>query len=154
MTTEIEEQFITKLQTHYATIEGINTAYGYANNPDTITNAVLPAVVFFPQNFAAERKTHRGLFLNTILIKAIVLVVPRTSAGAKLRYVENLVIPFLGRVRRKFQTVSVVDDLLSTAATSAWITRGQYSAGGILSWNSVDFVGCWFDHEFKIHGGY
>ena len=137
-----EEQLINRLATDFAAIDGITATYGFAQNPDTLTAAQLPAVLFVPGGFESDLHAHHNFYKNEIEIVAVLFVVARQSAGGKLRYIENRAIPFLGKIRTKFQTQSVVKALLSIGLTKAFPFSGTYGAGGtFLTHNGIEYIG-------------
>ena len=144
-----EQDIINKLATHFASISGIQNAYPFAQNPNSLNQAQLPAVVFFPESFDSDHTGHPGLFTNKITIKALVFIAPMQSRGGRLKFLENEAMPYLQKIRNTFQTRSVVNDLLSLGLTKAWLSRGVYGAGGnLLSFNRISYIGVVCDFNF------
>lgn len=144
-----EEQMINKLAEYAATIDGINNAYGYSQNPDLLTNAQLPAIMFYPMQGDYEEAAHFNMWKNLQRIRGSLFVVPRMAMGGKLRYIENEVIPFVSRFRQKFQEATVYEGLLSIGVQRARLRQSQYGSGGLyLTHSGNEYVGCIFDWEF------
>ena len=143
MTANIKEQdIIDRLATDFAAIDGINKTYGFAQNPDTLTNAQLPAVVFVPTAFSSDLYAHHNFHKNDIEITAIIFVTARQTAGGSLKFIENRAMPFLGKVRTKFQTEAVIKALLAMGLTKAYTFSGTYGSGGqFLTFNGIEYIG-------------
>jgi len=143
MTANIKEQdIINRLATDFATIDGIKTTYGFAQIPDTLTNAQLPAVVFFPDAFESDLYAHHNFHKNVIGITAIVFVATRQTSGGSIKFLENRTMPFLGKIRTTFQTESVIKALLALGLVKAYTFSGNYGAGGtLLTFNGVEYIG-------------
>lgn len=138
-----EQRLINRLSEDFLTIDGIARAYSFANNPDTLSESQLPAVLFVPTAFTSEAKAHFNFSKNEIEVTAIVFVAPRQSAGGRLKYLENRAIPLLGKIRTKFQTESVIRALLALGLVNATTFTGTYGAGGpLLTHNGIEYIGC------------
>lgn len=143
-----EEQIINKLATYFEQIAGMKTVYSFAEIPGNLAAGNLPATIFYPPEFTVEHKAHPGVFQNVIKIRAITFVMPREAKGGQLKFLENDAMPFLQKTRLKFENRDVVFDLLSLGFTKAFLTRGTYAAGGLLTFNNISYIGCVFDFDF------
>lgn len=144
-----EQSIIDQLATEFASVAGIKTTYGFAQNPDTLTNVALPAIVFVPINFDSSTKGHHNIHQNEINIAGVLFVSPRQSQGGTLRYLENDAMPFLFKGRQRFQDSAVIRRLLELGLTQAAIVSGQYGAGGpLLTFDSVEYIGIIFRWTF------
>lgn len=148
-----EEALINKIAYWERTIDGVRNSYDAFANPNNITTAVAPCVLHFPPSFTTggNPKAHYNRWQNEISIKSVLLVAPRASRGANLSYLENLAMPFLQRWRLKFQTASVISDILEVAPniTTGFLQQGSYGVGGqLLTINNVPWIGCLFDFTF------
>lgn len=142
MATVKEQTIINTLATEFSSIAGIKTTYGFAQNPDALQHAALPAVVFVPVGFESQLKGHHNIHQNVITISGITFVAERQSQGGTLRYLENEAMPFLYKIRNHFQTASVITTLLGLGLTQATIISGQYGAGGpLLTYNGIEYIG-------------
>jgi len=141
-----EENLINRMATEFASISGIKNAYGFANNPDTLNNSQLPAVVFFPASFDAEIKANYNRHRNEFEFVAVLFVAPRQDRGGSLKFLENAALPFLGKVRSHFQTAAVITRLFQIGnMTIVTSFTGTYGAGGqLLTYNGVEYIGCIF----------
>lgn len=137
--------FINKLANHFGAIAGIKKAYAFAENPDTLNNADLPCVMFYPQQFTHEPLAHHNRWKTDQIIRAVLFVAPRESSGGRLKFLENAAIPFGNLVRTKFEDATVITDLLSVGqggTTRAWLSDGRYGAGlPELIFNGIPYVG-------------
>jgi hypothetical protein len=145
-----EENLIDQLATEVEAIDGIESTYGFAQNPDTLSNAQLPAALFLPIKFNAELKAHHNHHRNEIQITCVLFVAQRQTAGAKLKYLENRAIPFLSKFRARFQTEAVIQRLLAVGnLTTVTTFSGTYGAGGTyLTHNGIEHIGCIFTWTF------
>ena len=141
-----EQGIINQMATEFAAIDGIKNAFGFADNPDTLTNSQLPAVLFFPASFESQLRAHHNRNRNIFEIVAVVFVAPRQDRGGNLKFLENAAMPFLGKVRTRFQTDAVIQRLLQTGnMTSVNTFTGTYGVGGqLLTHNGVEYIGCIF----------
>lgn len=143
---------INKLAGHFEAIPAIKTAYGFAQNPDSISQSSLPCVMFYVPRFTNEPKAHYNIWKTTLNVRAILFVAPREGRGGRLKFLENSAIPFGGLVREKFNNATVINDLLtvgSAGTVSAWLTSGQYGAGmPELTHNGVPYIGWIFDISY------
>lgn len=146
-----DADFINKLANHFGAITGIKKAYSFAENPDNLTPAQLPCVMFYPQQFTHEPLAHHNRWKTEQTIRAVLFVTPREMSGGRLKFLENTAIPFGNLVRTKFEQESVLVDLLSVGpsggTTRAWLTRGMYGAGmPELMHNGIPYIGWVFDY--------
>ena len=146
-----EENLINQLASEFRQISGIKNAYSFAENPDTLSDAQLPAVLFVPTIFDSALFAHHGINKNEIEITAALLVIPRESMGGRLKFIENAAIPFLPAIRSHFQQESVIKNLFSVGnLTSVTSFTGSYGVGGLfLTHNGVAYVGCVLKWNFK-----
>lgn len=149
-----EASIINKLQEHFESIQGMTAAFKFAENPDGLSVAQLPATVFYLPSVESELAAHHNQWKNAFNVRAITFVIPRMAQGGRLKYIENDVIPFGAKIREKFQTRSVVNDLLSLGLTQAFLRRTTYGVGGgagvgqLLVYNQVPYVGWISDFTF------
>lgn len=145
-----EEQIINKLAEHAGTIEGVRNSYSFAQNPDGLVAANVPAFVFFPAEAQMQERGHFNFWTNTYNITGILFVISRMDKGGNLRFIENDAIPFMQRIRAKFQDRTVYEDLLSLGLQKATLTNLRYGAGGaLLTYNSTPYVGIICQWECK-----
>ena len=145
-----EEQIINRLAAHCATIEGVRNSYPFAENPDGLVAANVPAFIFFPAESQHESKAHFNVWTNTFNITGILFVISRMDKGGNLRFIENDAIPFMQRIRAKFQERAVYEDLLSLGLQKAPLSSMKYGAGGaLLTYNSTPYVGIICQWQFK-----
>lgn len=148
MTTRATEQsIINRMATEFASIDGIKNAFGFADNPDTLTNSQLPAVVFFPASFTSELKAHHNLHRNEFKFVAVLFVAPRQDHGGSLKFLENEALPFMAKVRSHFQQDAVITRLFGTGnMTSVTSFTGTYGAGGqLLTFGGIEYLGSIFE---------
>jgi hypothetical protein len=149
MATIKEQTLINQLATEFDSIDGIETTFGFAQNPDVLSNAQLPAVVFVPVGFDSTPKAHHNVHQNEIEIAAVLFVAPRESQGGRLKFLENDAMPFLFKVRNQFQQSAVITRLLALGLTQSNIISGRYGVGGtLLSYAGVEYIGCIFRWTF------
>ena len=141
-----EQGIINQMATEFAAIDGIKNAFGFADNPDTLTNSQLPAVLFFPASFESSLRAHHNRNRNIFEFVAVLFVTPRQDRGGHLKFLENAAMPFLGKVRTRFQTEAVIQRLLQTGnMTSVNTFTGTYGVGGqLLTFNGIEHIGCIF----------
>lgn len=145
-----EEQIIDKLAIHMATVSGIVTTYGFAQNPDQLHTGQLPASLFYPVSGEQSPLAHHNRWRNIINIRGMVYVTQRASAGNTLRVLENRALVFPQRLRSKFQEESVINDLLSLGLYEAYFTMWRYGAGGeFLTYANTEYIGFVLDWVFK-----
>ena len=150
MATVIESQLINKLAGHFEAVDGIRTAYGFAQNPDSLNGSSLPAVTLFPQTVEMEPNAHYNVWSNNFSVRAVVFVAARQQQGGTLRYLENQTISLIPSIRRKFQTATVVKDILSLGLVKGFIRSIRYGAGGqILTWNGIEYIGLIVDFDMR-----
>lgn len=150
MATVTEEQMINKLATHAAAVTGITTAFSFSENPDSLASEQLPAVVFYPEVSTSERRGFHNIWTNTFTINGILFVAPRMSKGATLRFLENRALVFPQRFRQKFQSESVMNDLLSLGTEIADLVSIRYGAGGqLLTYSATEYIGFVLEWMFK-----
>ena len=145
-----EQRLIDKVASHEQAIDGVKRSYGFAKNPDTISQAVLPCVIHYQPRFTSDLFAHHNVHRNVYTMQSIMFVNPRESMGGKLRYIENSAIPFLYKWRLKFQSDSVIRDILGIGLQRAYNFTGEYGAGGtLLSYNGTEYIGAVFTFEFS-----
>lgn len=144
-----EEQLIDKLAEQMLTVDGITTAYGFAQNPQSITDPQLPAVVFYPYRSRHERKGHKNVWTNEIRIRGLLFVTQRMGQSGDLKIVENRALVFPQRLRAKYQTESVISDLLALGVQVADFEECQYGAGGMLQYMGTEFIGFTLEWVFR-----
>ena len=83
-----EENAINLIAAQEASIDGVKASFGYAQNPDSLNN-VLPAVIHFIPSFGATPRAFPNVWANSMTFNSVLFVLPRESAGGKLRYIEN-----------------------------------------------------------------
>ena len=139
---------INQIALHERSIVGIKQSYDFNQNPDALRN--LPEVMHLPVPFECSLLAHHNVWQNAFTIRSVLFVIPREAAGGKLRFIENVTMPFGNLWRAKFQDDTVIRDLLSTAqATRAFLKRGSYGAGGLeLTFGATEYLGWVFDFSF------
>jgi hypothetical protein len=149
MATIKEQTLINELATEFAAIDGIKVTFGFAQNPDALKRAQLPAVILFPESFTSAPKAHHNLHRNELNITGMLFVAERMSSGGKLKFLENAALPFMYKVRWHFQQHAVIQNLLSLGLTQAMIVSGEYGAGGpYLTYADVPYIGIVFRWTF------
>lgn len=145
-----EESIINRMATEFGTIDGIKNAYGFADNPDGLTNSQLPAVILFPASFESELKAHHNRHRNQFNFVALLFVAPRTDRGGSLKFLENEALPYMGKVRSHFQQEAVIQRMFNTGnMTNVTTFTGTYGAGGqLLTYNGIEYIGCIFRWTF------
>jgi hypothetical protein len=147
MATIKEQTLINQLAMEFESIDGITTTFGFTKNPDMLSESQLPAVVFVPVESDSLHKIHHNVHQNKIEIAGILFVKPR---GNKLRFLENTAMPFLYKVRNKFQQSTVINRLLDLGLVQAELISGKYTAGGLfLTYNNIPYIGIIFRWAFK-----
>lgn len=144
MATRVREQaLINTLANEFREISGIKNAYNFAENPDTLSESQLPAVLFVPTSFNSSLFAHHNHHKNEIVITAPLFVTPRESSGGKLKFIENAAMPFLGKIREKFQTEATINNLFAVGnLTKVYAFSGTYGVGGnFLTFNGVPYIG-------------
>ena len=146
-----EQSAIDQIATYERAIDGIRNSYGFARNPDRLNNSDLPAVLHFSPGFTASVRGHFNLWDNVINVTSILCVSPREAQGGKLRYLENEAVVYGGKWRSKFQDQDVVKALLGQlGATGAFLTGGNYGAGGaLLNVGGIDYIGWIFNFQIE-----
>ena len=137
-----EKEAIDRIAAQERSIQGIANSYPYAENPDSLNNA-LPAVIHFIPSFTSTQRGFHNLWANTLVFNSVIFVIPRDAGGGKLRYIENAAIPFGQKWRDKFQDDTVITNLLSgLAGVKVFLTGGQYGAGGnLLTYAATEYCG-------------
>lgn len=149
MATVKEQVIINTLADEFRNVEGIKNAYNFAENPDTLSNSQLPAVMFYPEQFTAQQKAHHNVHQNEIAVAAILFVAPRLDMGGRLKFLENAAMPYMYKTRSHFQTAPVIQSLLALGMTQATISQGMYGAGGpLLTHNGIQYIGIVFRWTF------
>ena|SRR3990167_7299698 len=147
-----EETIINKIAGYERSIDGIRNSYNYADNPDNLSTAMLPAVVHIPSQFEAETRAHHNIWTNEVTILSVLLVAEMKSKGGTLRFLENSALRYGKLWRAKFQTESVINDIFSStgATTKVYLTKGTYGAGDIFrTYNGIPYIGWVFTFQFK-----
>lgn len=143
-----EEEIINKLAEHEKAISGIKESYGYAQNPDNISGKT-PCVLHYIPEFNTDLYAHHNVHMNEWQVGSVLFANARESMGGRLGYLENSVIPFMYKWRVKFQTDSVIRDILSLGLTRAYTMRSQYGVGGtLLTHNNIEYIGIIFTFTF------
>ena len=136
------EQTINKLADHFGDINGVKTAYGFSENPLILANEALPAIVFYPSEGTQEHKAFHNRHTNETIIRGSFMVVPQFSAGGDLRFLENTALVYPDRMRSKFQTESVIKDILGLGYQFFNFERWEYGAGGnLLTYKDTPYIG-------------
>lgn len=149
MATVKEQVIINTLADEFRNVSGIKNAFDFAENPDTLNNSQLPAVMFFPAQFTSQQKAHHNVHRNEFEIAAILFVATRMDKGGRLKFLENDAMPFMYKTRQHFQSASVITRLLALGLTQATISSGLYGAGGpLLTHNGVEYIGIVFRWTF------
>lgn len=149
MATIKEQTLINQLATEFESIDGITTTFGFAQNPDVLSNAQLPAVVFVPVGFDSSHRIHHNVHHNEIEVAGILFVSPREAQGGRLKFLENEAMPFLFKVRSQFQQAAVITRLLNLGLTQANLLSGRYGAGGpLLTYAGIEYIGIIFRWNF------
>jgi hypothetical protein len=149
MATVSEENVINKIADIEGTISGVRNSFRYAENPTSLNNAQLPAVMHFQPQFESRLFAHHNLHRNEFTINSILYVAARQMSGGKLKFLENQAIPFLAKWRVAFQTSSNINSLLNLGLHKAYNFTGQYGAGGtLLTHNDIEYIGCIFTFNF------
>ena len=138
-----ETLLVNQIATYERSIAGVKNSFSYAQNPDSLPNAALPAVIHYCPSFTAEPRAHFNVWSNKIVVKSILFVAPRQSQGGKIKYLENAAIPFGQLWRAKFQDSTVISALLSaTGGVKVFLESGEYGVGGnLLTFADVPFIG-------------
>jgi hypothetical protein len=145
-----ESTIIDQIASHERSIVGIRNSYGFSQNPDVLTLAMLPAVIHYSPSTTATPRAHHNVWANTLRIKSILLAIPRQGAGGKLKFLEGATVPYAQLWRDKFQTDAVITDILaSTGSIKCWWAGGAYGAGGLyLEYAGTPYCGWVFDFNF------
>lgn len=146
-----ESDLINRIAKWEKTIVGVKESYGAFQNPNNIQAGLAPCVLHYPPSFDAGLHAHHNRWMNTLVIRSILLVAPRQLKGANISYLENDAMPFLAKWRQKFQSQDVVLDMLSVAPNTsrAFLVKGSYGAGGeLMTVNGIPWIGCIFDFSF------
>lgn len=149
-TRTVEQNLINTLATEASAIDGITSTYEFAQNPDTLSNAQLPALLFVPTNFSTTLGAHHNIRKNAIDITGVLFVASRQTAGGKLKYLENRAMPFLGKFRARFADDQVTKNLFNVGnLTKVYDLAGAYGAGGpLLTHNGIEHIGIVFKFSF------
>lgn len=138
-----ETDIINSVASYERSIAGIRNSYGFSQNPDVLTNALLPACIHYVPTTAATPRAMHNVWENQISLKTVLFVESRQSSGGKLKFLEGTAIPYSQLWRAKFQTDSVINDMLATTGSiKCWWAGSQYGAGGnLLTYSSTEFLG-------------
>lgn len=143
-----EENAINLIAAQERSIQGINSSFPYAENPDALQTGMLPAVVHFIPSFTSTPRAFHNVWANTLVFNSVLFVIPRDAGGGKLRYIENAAIPFGQKWRDKFQDDTVITNLLSSlAGVKVFLTGGTYGVGPLLDFAGISFIGWVFSWE-------
>ena len=136
-------------------ISGVRNSYGFAQNPDLLNSAALPAVLHYIPVFDSAHTGHFNTWTNTITVKSLLFVTPREAQGGKLKFIENEVIPFGQKWRQTFQTESVLRTLMTnTASVRFFLVKGEYGAGPPeLEFGGISYLGWVFTWDFSQKSG-
>lgn len=143
-----EKDIINKLAEQVAEIEGIQNAYPFAENPASMQDSMMPAVVFYPRRSRHQRKGHHNVWTNTIEIRGLLFVTKRMTAAGDIKIIENRALIFPQRFRQKFQTDSVIRDLLNLGVQKADFVECSYGSGGPLTYMGTEYIGFVLEWEF------
>ena len=145
-----EENLINQIATEVSAINGIGSTYRFAQNPDDLSNAKLPALLSVPTNFTSTLGAHHNIRKNEITITSVLFVAPRQTAGGKLKYLENRAMPFLGKFRARFADEQVTKNLFNVGnLTKVYDLTGAYGAGGpLLTFSGIEYIGIVFVFKF------
>ncbi len=145
-----EQKLIDQIATEASAIDGITSTYGFAQNPDTLTNAQLPALLCVPASFTSELRAHHNVHRTEMVINGALFVAARSQAGGALKYLENRAMPFMGKFREKFQSEDTIKNFFALSnLTKAHTMSGVYGAGGpLLTHNGVPYIGIIFTWNF------
>lgn len=147
-----EQAVINKLAGHAESISGIRKSYAFGQNPDSLKPAELPAIMFYPSEFTSSPKGHYNFWNTSIEVVGVLFVAERQSRGGTLKFLENAAMPFGLLFRTKFQTASVISDILgvTSGVTVGWLESGRYGAGGPqLTMNNIPYIGWIFTWRFE-----
>jgi hypothetical protein len=137
-----EEMIINKLATHVGAISGIQNAYTFGNNPDSLPNSSIPAQVFYPMQSDYTEGGHHNIWSNTVRIRGSLFVVSRTAKGGKMSFLENDALVFPQLFRQKFQTSTVINDFLGLGMQRFLMESIKYGAGGLfLTYMGKEYIG-------------
>jgi len=146
----MEENIINRLAVHWAAIEGIITAPGFAQNPDNIPPSMLPLAITYPMQADYAPVAHHNIWENVVRIRSSLYIVPRMAKGGKLKFVENAALVFPQRIRQKFQSATVINNLLALGLQKAFLQTITYGAGGVyLTHMDIEYVGFVVDFNFQ-----
>ena len=146
-----EQAVVNQIAAQERAIASVRSSFDYAQNPNTLADAQLPAVVHIVSNFTSELRGHHNLWRNSYNVLSILFVKPRLLDGGQLKFLENEAIPFGEKWRTRFQTDSVIDTLFSQLSNTAkvFLVSGEYGAGGeMLTYGGREFFGWVF--KFQI----
>ena len=135
-----------KIALYENTITGVDNSFGFASNPDAVNRASLPVVIHYSPGFRSEPGAHHNVWKNTLNVQSALLVVPRQLKSGQLSLLEAQTVPYGLLWRKKFQTASVVNDMLSLGLTHFSLDEGRYGVGNsagnsVLTWGGVDYFG-------------
>lgn len=146
-----EELIVNKIAQWERSIEGIKNSYSYSQNPDNLSVSQLPAVLHFIPQVNIKHKGSYNRWQNDFTLMSCVCVLPRQTKGGTLKFLENSAIQLMPKFRMKFQTDTVVNDILGLAngTVRGFLTQIQYGAGiPMLTINSVEYIGIVCSYEF------
>ena len=146
-----ERNVVNEIAAQERAIAGVKSSFPYAENPDVILIAQLPAVYHIIPSFTCELRGHHNLWRTSFNVLSVLLVKPRLSSGGQLKFLENEAIPYGEKWRNRFQTDSVIDTLFGNLANTAkvFLTKGEYGAGGeMLTYAGTEYIG--FAFTFQV----
>ena len=146
----LAEQTITnQLASLERSIVGVKNSYDYSQNPDSLSTAMLPAVIHYIPEFSSSLKAHHNVWANNFIVRSILFVAPRQSSGGQLKFLENQAIPFGAKWRDKFQADANLDTLFSNlpGTVKVFLKSGNYGAGELLSIGGIDYIGFVFQFD-------
>jgi len=137
----LESTLITQLATQEASITGVTKSYGFAENPESIPAASLPAVVHFAPSFTAADEATSIVFRNVVTIRSRLLVTPRTDLPSD----ENKAVVFGSRWRATFNSKATRSTICSAASAVQFrLVSGEY---GIVEYAGQEYFGWDFVFE-------
>jgi hypothetical protein len=150
MGTATEQNLINKLAGHFESLSDIKTAYGFANNPDSLASGTLPVAIFRPIRSSLDLAAHHNIWRNDMTIDGIVCVIERQAAGGKLRNIENRAISLMQALRVKMTTESVVKDLLAVGLSRHYTFTLEYREQ--INYMGIEYVGLTCQFNFSETG--
>ena len=135
-----DETIVNQIAQYERSITGVKNSYGFAQNPDVLSVAQLPACVHYAPSFGFNLKYHHLGFKTIVTLQSVLFVMPRAAKAGKLAYLENAAIPFGGLWRTKFSDATVINAIASaTGAIRLFLESGEYGAGSGDGSSPLDF---------------